>query len=113
MIRGAVNVPLSTVSKGGRECEGREGEKIGVWFLVACGEKWRSFCRNGSGEEVGGYFGLRVLGWDGTRGLFGRTVLMPSIFLKTFNVIFKKNLFFIRSLLITSPVNLNILTAFY
>jgi hypothetical protein len=95
LIRGAVNVPLSTVSKGRMmECEGREGEKIGVWFLVACGEKWRGFCRNGSGKEVGGYFGLRVLGWDGTRGLFGRTVLMhPSIFLKTFNVIFLKKFF--------------------
>jgi len=32
---------------------GGRGEKIGVWFLVACGEKWRGFCRNGSGEDVG------------------------------------------------------------
>ncbi|KAL3580280.1 hypothetical protein D5086_018115 [Populus alba] len=63
LIRGAVNVPLSTVTKGSMECGGRKGEKIGVWFWVACGEKWRGFCINGSGEEVGGILGLEF--WAG------------------------------------------------
>jgi hypothetical protein len=42
LIRGAVNVPLSTVSKGRVECEGREGGKD--WGLVF-GSLWRKMER--------------------------------------------------------------------